>query len=397
MANRQILLLGFICILIGLSIWQTSKLSVLEIDMEEFSSSLVHDSSVITDDDPVTAYANNIDLSQVPPFGRPPNLPAAKATEGETSKFGYIREKHGYGGGGDKAHLGGFTTIDPQGISPYLWKEMMEYFGVKTLLDVGCGRGFSTSWFFMQGVDVQCVEGSHDAIESNVLPDLIRKKAEEEGRTNKKDIEKEISRRLVEHDFSLGPYWPETTVDAVWSVELLEHIGRNYQKNYLTAFKKAAFLFVTHSRWGGWHHTEVHDDKWWISRLEMYGFNFSADLTQRARKIVANERSANIPFPRPLSSAAQTYKASHLSTNLLVFMNPQVASRLDHSHLMSEPGCYNGDLPNAHCGDEKNPRSRAVNTPIPDEFKFIPYKEEVHNAWEAYIKEIVPPQYDQKR
>lgn len=41
-----------------------------------------------------------------------------------------------YGGKGDKPHLGGFTELDPDGMSPALWKWMIEYVGVKSLLDV---------------------------------------------------------------------------------------------------------------------------------------------------------------------------------------------------------------------------------------------------------------------
>jgi hypothetical protein len=41
-------------------------------------------------------------------------------------------------------------------------------------------------------------------------------------------------------------------------VEFTEHVGRNYQPNYITAFRKAALIFVSHSLWGGWHHVEVH-------------------------------------------------------------------------------------------------------------------------------------------
>jgi hypothetical protein len=42
-----------------------------------------------------------------------------------------------YGGKGDAKHLGGFTEIDIEGISPAVWKHMVTYFGVKSLLDVG--------------------------------------------------------------------------------------------------------------------------------------------------------------------------------------------------------------------------------------------------------------------
>jgi Methyltransferase domain len=110
-----------------------------------------------------------------------------------------------YGGKGDAKHLGGWTEIDIQGISPFLWKLMMTKFGIHSILDVGCGRGISTTWFLMNGMDALCVEGSHDAYLNSVLPD--------------KD------KQMVEHDFSRGPYWPEKTYDAVWCVEFLEHVS----------------------------------------------------------------------------------------------------------------------------------------------------------------------------
>ena len=86
--------------------------------------------------------------------------------------------------------------MDTGGISVPLFKHMVEKIGVHSLLDVGCGRGFSTSWFVLHGVDAMCVEGSHDAIERSIIP--------------------EANERLVEHDFSRGPWWPAKTFDAAW-------------------------------------------------------------------------------------------------------------------------------------------------------------------------------------
>jgi hypothetical protein len=89
-----------------------------------------------------------------------------------------------YGGKGDKQHLGGFASgkVDMNGVSPAAWKLMLTEHGIKSLLDVGCGRGVSTSWFHMHGVETQCVEGSHDAWEQSLVPHEIR----------------------TEHDFSRG-------------------------------------------------------------------------------------------------------------------------------------------------------------------------------------------------
>ena len=76
----------------------------------------------------------------------------------------------------------------------------MEWFGVKSILDVGCGRGISTSWFYLQGVEAQCVEGSSDAKNRNILVKL----ASDDGLP--------VDEKFVQHDFSQGPWWPESTV-----------------------------------------------------------------------------------------------------------------------------------------------------------------------------------------
>jgi hypothetical protein len=165
------------------------------------------------------------------PEGQARNLPSIRVKDSVVDKSRKI-----YGGAGDMKHLGGFTKLDLHGVSPMTWKYMIESLGVKSVLDVGCGRGTSTTWFLYHGLDVLCAEGSHDAVEQNMLPD-------------KKN-------QIVEHDFARGPWWPGRTFDAVWSVEFLEHVGVQYQYNYIQSFRKAALLFVTSSRNGGWHHTE---------------------------------------------------------------------------------------------------------------------------------------------
>jgi hypothetical protein len=83
-------------------------------------------------------------------------------------------------------------------------------------------------------------------------------------------------------------------VDAVWCVEFTEHVGRNFQPNYITAFRSAALIFVTHSNWGGWHHVEVHDDEWWQVRWEAAGLVYSDIMTQEARRIAQLDRRSDI-------------------------------------------------------------------------------------------------------
>jgi hypothetical protein len=228
------------------------------------------------------AFPNPLDI----PRGKAVALPSVIIDDSKV-----VYERKIYGGKGDKPHLGGFATgsIDMDGVAPVLWKYMVSEIGVKSLLDIGCGRGISTSWFHLHGVETLCVEGSHDAVGQTVLPPGM----------------------VTEHDFSRGPWWPSRTVDAVWCVELLEHVGRNFHENLIPAFRKAALVYATHSTWGGWHHVEVHDSDWWIQKFESLGFRYSDSLTKKAREKATQGRSDMAPN-------GLAYKAQHLWLHMLV-------------------------------------------------------------------------------
>lgn len=279
-----------------------------------------------------------------------------------------------YGGQGDKPHLGGFVDVDMHGLSPATWTFMVETIGVKSVIDIGCGRGISTSWFVLHGVEALCVEGSHDALEKTMLPDP--------------------STQMVEHDFSRGPWWPAKTYDAVWCVEFLEHVGRNFHKNYLPTFRKAAFIFVTHSTWGGWHHVEVHDEEWWITRFEMYGFKYSERLTKKVKYIAQSEKS--------MSSSIQgakdgKYNSQHVWLHMMVFINPEVAGLPQHAHLMAEQGCFKATIKdkegnrisvNRECGTGRN---NAEESKLPEEFKpiWIDEPEKKRKEWEEWVNKHI--------
>ena len=270
-----------------------------------------------------------------------------------------------YGGVGDKQHLGGFTDLDLQGISPMVWKLMVEYFGVKTMLDVGCGKGLSTSWFATHGVEVLCVEGSHDAVTKTLLPNPAV--------------------QVVEHDFSRGAWWPENTVDAVWCVEFTEHVGRNYQPNYVTAFKEAALVFVSHSHWGGWHHVEVHDNVWWRAKWEAQGFVYSEELTKKVRETAQKEKKLEIS-----AFKGEKYNAQHVWTAMQVFINPSVASLPRHAHLFSEDGCHagneNGEVLHVKCGMKPDGTRNEKVSEMPEEWRSVQLTEEMDRDWEEIVE-----------
>ena len=221
-------------------------------------------------------------------------------------------EKKLYGGKGDALHLGGWTLDDGDGQSPALYQFLIKVLNVKSLLDVGCGRGISTKFFLDKNVDVLCVEGSHDGVLHSLLP----------------------RERIVEHDYSRGPWWPDKTYDFAWSVEFLEHVGRQYMRNYMSTFKQAAIVMVTHSFWGGYHHVEVHPNGppfeqgyWFRSRFEAAGFVHSQPLTDLVHRIVAK-------------GWTKEKTGQHLQYTSDVFINPRVMGLPQHQHLVGGPGCW---------------------------------------------------------
>jgi len=295
------------------------------------------------------------------PEGQAQNLPSVRVVDQQ------LEEKRGiYGGKGDASHLGGFTEIDMHGISPAVWKYAVTEWNVQSVIDVGCGKGVSTSWFVTHGLRTECVEGSHDAIEQSIVPD--------------KSI-------LTEHDFSRGPWWPGKTFDMVWSVEFLEHVNLQFHYNYISTFRKAAILMVTSSRWGGWHHVEIHGDEWWIRKYESYGFRYDEALTKVIRKTASEERASNTTFP----PNEEKFNSQHIWTSMKVFINPTVAALPEHAHLFGEFGCYLNMPSNRECGkpesdQERHRESAARETPLDPSFYPLKLNQGQDQDWYDIIK-----------
>lgn len=293
------------------------------------------------------------------------NRPSVRVQE----NIGVDAKRKIYGGVGDKAHLGGFTDIDTEGISPHLWRQMITEYGVHSVLDVGCGRGISTRWFLEHHVDVMCVEGSHDAVEKTFLP----------------------LDRVVEHDYNRGPWWPAKTYDAVWSIEFLEHVSRQYHFNYMQTFRKAALIFVSSSRWGGWHHVEVHPDSWWILKMEAYGFRYSETLTVQSRKWAFDEMQNKTGIV--MAPNGKPFRCSHCINSLKVFVNPAVAALPQHQHLFPRYGCFKRYATNEEqaAGAFKSVtrpcRQDKMETALPESFEPLSVLPSMHASWDEAIKQ----------
>jgi hypothetical protein len=141
----------------------------------------------------------------------------------------------------------------------------------------------------------------------------------------------------VEHDYTRGPWWPDQTFDAMWSVEFLEHVGRHFMQNYLPTMRRCALLFLTASNNGGWHHVEIHEPWWWHGRMAANGFIYSEDLTERVRN----------------AARATCVQALGLRivNRMMVFINPAVASLPRHDHLFGGDGCIFDEARDVPCDE----------------------------------------------
>jgi hypothetical protein len=187
-------------------------------------------------------------------------------------------------------------------------------------------------------------------------------------------VEKSVlpSNYIVEHDFTRGPWWPEETFDALWSVEFLEHVGRQYMRNYLPLMRRSALLFLTASNNGGWHHVEIHEPWWWRARLTAAGFIYSEDLTKRIR-----------------NAARATCKQAlglRIVNRMMVFINPAIASLPQHDHLFAGNGCIFNEEKDVPCDDRFKWRSDVDRLPSKYEAlldcKFLPTEDNQNSLLE---------------
>jgi len=174
------------------------------------------------------------------------------------------KSKTMYGGSLEADHVGGFLQNDTQSYEPRIWEFMTKVLGVESVMDIGCGRGISTKWFYDHGCRVHCAEGTTEGVETTVLP----------------------SRDLItQHDFTQGPWWPKQKFDAVWAVEFLEHVSEEYMDNWFATMRSAHYVFTSHSRWGGHHHVAIHHDWWWIEKFESRGFAYLPEMSDIVRRM----------------------------------------------------------------------------------------------------------------
>ena len=160
--------------------------------------------------------------------------------------------------------LGGYTIeINEATHFPKMWTWLIQSLEVKTILDVGCGMGFSTKFFHDSGCDVLGIEGCKNPTINGAIPD-----------------------KMVHCDLYNGPY-VHKEVDLIWCCEVLEHIDEEYLPNVLETFKQAKYLAVTAAKpgQGGHHHVNLRKSSYWITKMQEIGYTLDAGLTRVCRQL----------------------------------------------------------------------------------------------------------------
>lgn len=156
-------------------------------------------------------------------------------------------------------HLGGHeneTHVD-EGALQFL----IEEFGIKSAVDVGCGPGGMVELMMRKNIDVLGVDG--DNVVSR--PDNVKS-------------------NIVIHDYTTGPF--EIKKDLAWSVEFVEHVEKKFMPNFLATFKGCKFVAMTHAlpNQPGHHHVNCMPDVYWFGVMEAVGFELLIDGTNKMRE-----------------------------------------------------------------------------------------------------------------
>ena len=198
-------------------------------------------------------------------------------------------------------HLGGSIIEGAHGdtgtYAPEMWDEMIKMFQLKTIIDVGCGAGYSLKYFLDHHVDGIGVEGWERAIKASP-----------------------VSGNIVHHDYTEGPF-NSGEFDLAWSCEFVEHVEEQYLHNFMATFKSCKRVAMTHALPGqfGHHHVNCQPPGYWIKKLKEIGFKYLQKESEYLKTFVS------------------TQKGGHIWTSLMVFERTNLPIDVDTHRYLYDP------------------------------------------------------------
>jgi glycosyltransferase involved in cell wall biosynthesis len=169
-------------------------------------------------------------------------------------------------------HLGndpeGLFSADPHTFMPDVWGWVCMQYNIHSVLDIGCGMGTNLAWFDEYGYEVLGVEGHPNAVAASLVPG-----------------------RIIQHDFSKGPWSPERKIDLCICTEFAEHVETEFEQNWMVAVDQCKFLLLAAAPpgQGGYHHVNEQPDEYWIDRFKLRGFVQDVEITEMLRATCARK------------------------------------------------------------------------------------------------------------
>ena len=172
-----------------------------------------------------------------------------------------------------EGHLGGFFSEGDGGTYyPLMWAHLVRKHRIRSVLDVGCGRGYSALYFKSLGCRIKGIDGSQEAQATNLLGE-----------------------DFVLADYTVAPSSIQTEFDLVWSCEFVEHVEEKFMKNYLRDFRRGSFLAMTFAGPGqpGHHHVNCRPAEYWIRMMYSQGFDYLPEETAELREYAKKDMEKN--------------------------------------------------------------------------------------------------------
>lgn len=173
---------------------------------------------------------------------------------------------------GESSHLGGSMTSqigDPATYYPNMWSWAVALLDIHSVIDVGCGEGYSLDFFLDLGCDAHGVEGYAESISKS-----------------------RHAEKIFCHDYEKQPYKPERIFDMAWCCEFVEHVEADKIDNFFATLKRARIVFMTFAipGQGGHHHVNEQPQEYWLEAFQKRGFTLSVDLTNSARAVAVADQ-----------------------------------------------------------------------------------------------------------
>lgn len=158
---------------------------------------------------------------------------------------------------------------DPATTFPNMWEFLVKDKKIKSVLDVGCGRGHALKVFQDLNCKILGIEGFPESVEKSIVPGRVKC-----------------------YDFTRHKVKPQINFDLVISIEFVEHVEEIYKENFLTCFDTGKYIAMTFAApgQGGHHHVNEQPAEYWIKEIEKRGYLYDNEYTKILKDKALSDR-----------------------------------------------------------------------------------------------------------